>query len=60
MISARFTSAAFADLVLLKANPVENIGNTRKISGVIYDGRYLSERALDGLREKLKALAAQK
>jgi imidazolonepropionase-like amidohydrolase len=49
-----------ADLVLLKANPVESISNARKISGVIYDGRYLSERDLDGLREKLKALAARK
>ena len=49
-----------ADLVLLKANPIEDIGNTRKISGVIADGRYLSQPALDQLRAKLKQLAAAK
>jgi imidazolonepropionase-like amidohydrolase len=49
-----------ADLVLLKANPIEDIGNTRKICGVIADGRYLSQPALDQLRAKLKQLAAAK
>ena len=49
-----------ADLVLLTANPVEDIGNTRKIAGVIADGRYISPQDLDQLRSKLKQLAAKK
>jgi hypothetical protein len=47
-----------ADLVLLRANPLENIANTRSITGVVADGRYFSEQDLDQLRTRLKALAA--
>ena len=47
-----------ADLVLLKANPLENIANTRTIEGVITDGRYLSQQDLTDLKTKLKRLAA--
>jgi imidazolonepropionase-like amidohydrolase len=47
-----------ADLVLLQANPLENIANTRSITGVVADGRYLSAQDLEQLRAKLKALAA--
>jgi imidazolonepropionase-like amidohydrolase len=36
-----------ADLVLLEANPLENIANTRRIAAVIRDGRYLPRRELD-------------
>lgn len=49
-----------ADLVLLKANPLDAIGNTRLISGVIADGRYISPQALEQLRSKLKHLATTK
>lgn len=49
-----------ADLVLLKANPIDDIANTRKISGVVADGRYLSQQDLDQLRSRLKLLAAKK
>jgi imidazolonepropionase-like amidohydrolase len=49
-----------ADLVLLEANPLENIANTRKISAVIHDGQYLSQQDLTQLRTKLKQLAATK
>jgi imidazolonepropionase-like amidohydrolase len=35
-----------ADLVLLKANPLENISNTRNIAAVVVNGRYLSQKAL--------------
>jgi imidazolonepropionase-like amidohydrolase len=49
-----------ADLVLLEANPLDDIGNTRKISGVIADGRYISQQDLVELRGKLKAFAARK
>ncbi len=35
-----------ADLVLLDANPLENITNTKKISAVVVGGRYLSKEKL--------------
>ncbi len=47
-----------ADLVLLEANPLESIAFTRRISGVVLDGRYYSSSELDGMRENLKKLAA--
>jgi imidazolonepropionase-like amidohydrolase len=49
-----------ADLVLLQANPLENIANTRKIAGVVTDGRFLSSADLEQLRNRLKQLAAAK
>jgi imidazolonepropionase-like amidohydrolase len=36
-----------ADLVLLDANPLDDIRNARRISGVFLSGRYLSHRILD-------------
>jgi imidazolonepropionase-like amidohydrolase len=51
-------SGKVADLVLLRANPLENIANTRSITAVVADGRYLSLRDLEQLRTRLKALAA--
>jgi len=53
-------AGGIADLVLLDANPLENIANTRKVAGVIADGRYLSEQDLEQLRARLKQLAATK
>ena len=47
-----------ADLVLLRANPLENIANTRTIVGVVADGKYSSETELDALRARLKQVAA--
>jgi imidazolonepropionase-like amidohydrolase len=38
-----------ADLVLLDANPLEDIRNTQKIRGVMLNGRYLDRAALDAL-----------
>ncbi len=35
-----------ADLVLLDANPLNDISNTRKISAVVANGRYLSKESL--------------
>jgi imidazolonepropionase-like amidohydrolase len=31
-----------ADLVLLNANPLDNISNTRRIAGVVVRGKYFS------------------
>ena len=39
------------DFVLLDANPLEDIENTTKISGVAVRGRYLDREALDSLLE---------
>jgi imidazolonepropionase-like amidohydrolase len=49
-----------ADLVLLRANPLDDIGNTRKIAGVVADGHYISPADIDRLREELLQLAASK
>jgi len=38
-----------ADLVLLDANPLEDIHNTQKIHAVVLNGRYLDRAALDKL-----------
>jgi imidazolonepropionase-like amidohydrolase len=48
-----------ADLVLLDANPLEDIRNTQRIAGVIANGRYFSRADLDkmlaGVEEAAKA-----
>ena len=49
-----------ADLVLLDRNPLEDIRNTRTISAVILDGRYLSKEELERLRAHLVKLAAER
>ena len=46
-----------ADLVLLDANPLEDIGNTRKIYAVIYRGKVYPRPALDEMLAKVQALA---
>jgi hypothetical protein len=38
-----------ADLVLLDGNPLEDIGNTRRVAGVFAQGRYYSQQDLDGM-----------
>ena len=38
-----------ADLVLLDANPLENIHNTQKVHAVVLNGRYYDRAALDSL-----------
>jgi imidazolonepropionase-like amidohydrolase len=49
-----------ADLVLLKANPLEDIANTRTISGVFANGHYFPAADLEQLRSRLKRVAATK
>jgi imidazolonepropionase-like amidohydrolase len=49
-----------ADLVLLDANPLENIRNTEAIAGVVVNGRYLSRAELDKLLRSVEAAAAEK
>jgi imidazolonepropionase-like amidohydrolase len=47
-----------ADLVLLDANPLENISNARKIQAVVLNGRYLSRADLDNLSSQIQQAAA--
>ena len=49
-----------ADLVILRANPLDDIANTRSISGVVADGRYWSPENIETLRDRLKAIAAKR
>ena len=51
-------SGKTADLVLLDANPLENMANTRKILAVIRNGNYLDRAALDSILAKAKTAAA--
>ena len=43
-----------ADLVLLDANPLQNIGNTSKINAVVRDGKLCDRRALDQMLKQLE------
>ena len=47
-----------ADLVLLDANPLEDIHNTQKIQAVVLNGRYLDRHALDKLLADAAATAS--
>jgi len=49
-----------ADLLLLDANPLDDIRNTRKIAGVIANGRYLSRGDLDKLLAGVETAAKTK
>jgi imidazolonepropionase-like amidohydrolase len=49
-----------ADLVLLDANPLVDIRNTRKINAVVVGGRLLDRGALDKLLADAAALAAER
>ncbi len=46
-----------ADLVLLEANPLEDIRNTRRINAVVANGRWLDRKALDELLAHAEATA---
>ncbi len=45
-----------ADLVLLGGNPLEDIGNTQRIRGVVLNGRWLDREALDGMLARVGAV----
>ena len=48
-----------ADMVLLDADPLQNIRNTGKIAAVIANGKYLDRTALDQLLKKIANAARQ-
>jgi imidazolonepropionase-like amidohydrolase len=47
-----------ADLVLLDANPLDDIRNTQKIRAVVVNGKFLDRRELDALLAKVAGFAA--
>jgi len=49
-----------ADLILLDANPLADISNTRKINAVVVNGRYLSREFLDKMLAEVEAAAKKK
>jgi imidazolonepropionase-like amidohydrolase len=49
-----------ADLILLDANPVTNISNTKQIRAVIFDGRYFSKEMLEKMLDDVKTAAQQR
>ena len=48
-----------ADLVLLDANPLDDIANTKKIFAVIVGGRFLPRASLDQMLSSVEALASR-
>jgi imidazolonepropionase-like amidohydrolase len=48
-----------ADLVLLDANPLDDIANTQRVAGVVVAGRYLSRDDLDQLLRSVEMAAAK-
>jgi hypothetical protein len=46
-----------ADLVMLDANPLEDISNTRRINAVVVNGRYLPKEALQRMLAEVEATA---
>src|SRR5215470_3362382 len=49
-----------ADLVLLDANPLDDIRNTQKIVGVVANGRYFSRAELDKMLARVEKAATMK
>lgn len=49
-----------ADLVLLDANPLADINNTKKIAAVVFDGRYLSREARAKMLLEIEAVVRRK
>ncbi|MGQ0586210.1 MAG: amidohydrolase family protein [Gammaproteobacteria bacterium] len=48
-----------ADLVLLEANPLEDIRNTRRVNAVVLNGRFLDRKELDRLLETARSSAGR-
>jgi imidazolonepropionase-like amidohydrolase len=49
----------FADLVVLDANPLDQIANTRRIDAVVVNGRLLDRQAIDTMLVQLETAQAR-
>ncbi|MCA1622904.1 MAG: amidohydrolase family protein [Acidobacteria bacterium] len=49
-----------ADLILLDANPLADISNTRKINSVVANGKLLDRKTLDKMLADVEATAKKK
>src|SRR5579863_8556969 len=58
--SGTVETGKLADLVLLNANPLDDIRNTQKISAVVLGGRYFSRADLDRILKNAEAAAREK
>lgn len=47
------TEGAAAELILLEANPLENIGNARKLNGVLIQGKWIPKKLIDAELAKI-------
>jgi imidazolonepropionase-like amidohydrolase len=56
--SGTVAAGKYADLVLLEANPLEDIRNTQKIRAVFVRGRMLDSAALDNLLDSVRTFVA--
>ena len=52
--SGRIERGRRADLVLLNKNPLDDINNTRTISGVVVNGKYLDRTELDKILQSVR------
>lgn len=50
----------FADMILLDANPLADIRNTKRIRGVVVNGRFLNRQDLDSILAGIEAAANKK
>jgi len=57
--AGKIEANSVADLVLLGANPLQNIRNTQKVDAVIANGRFLDRAALDRLLDQVEQAAHQ-
>lgn len=57
--SGTVTAGKFADLVVLDANPLDDIGNTQKIHAVVTRGRVIDRAQREKLLADVEAAAAQ-
>jgi hypothetical protein len=46
--------------VILRANPLEDIANTRTIGGLVADGKYWAQSEIDRLQDRVKQVAARR
>ncbi|MBI4427812.1 MAG: hypothetical protein HY562_01710 [Ignavibacteriales bacterium] len=53
-------SGKLADLVLLDANPLDNISNTQRIYAVVANGKLYERKELDRLPKEAEMLAKSK